>query len=76
MEDQTAHLLLSEFRAFRDNEWRDFREQVWTWQQNTGERVAQLESQVKSGITGNGQPSRLQVVEDTVEDLSFGANEE
>jgi hypothetical protein len=34
------------------------------------ERVATLETQVKSGITGNGQPSRLAVVEKSVEQLN------
>jgi hypothetical protein len=58
-------LLLTEFRAFRDTEWREFRESVASWQQDTGERIAQLETHVKSGITGNGQPSRLQVASAT-----------
>jgi hypothetical protein len=40
-----------------------------TWQQKTGERVSLLKILVKTGITGNGQPSRLQVVENTVDEL-------
>jgi hypothetical protein len=55
MEDQTANLILTELR--------EFRAAVTTWQQDTGERVSALETSVKSGITGNGQPSRLAVVE-------------
>jgi len=45
--DDQLQLLLTEFRAFRDTEWREFRESVSAWQQETGERVAQLETQVK-----------------------------
>jgi len=36
----------------------------------TGERVSSLEIQVKHEISRNGQPSRLQVIEDRVEPLS------
>jgi hypothetical protein len=68
--DDQLQLLLTEFRAFRDTEWREFRESVSAWQQETGERIAQLEAQVKAGVTGNGQPSRLQVVEHNVEQLN------
>jgi hypothetical protein len=70
LEDQTAHLLLAEFRAFRDTEWREFRDDVGSWKQDTAGRLASLETQVKSGITGGGQPSRLAVVEASVEDLN------
>jgi len=63
-------LILTEFRAFRDTEWREFRESVSAWQQETGERVAQLETQVKAGVTGNGQPSRLQVAERNIDQLN------
>jgi hypothetical protein len=42
---------------------------VTAWQQDTGERVAQLETQVRAGVTGNGQPSRLGVVEQRVTSL-------
>ena len=70
MEDTTARLLLTEFRAFRDYEFRDFKDTVAEWKQDTGERVAQLETSVKSGVTGNGQPSRLSVVEQELEQLT------
>jgi hypothetical protein len=43
---------------------------VSAWQQETGERVAQLETQVKAGVTGNGQPSRLQVAERNIDQLN------
>lgn len=69
MDDQ-LQLLLTEFRAFRDTEWREFRASVVSWQQDTGERIAQLEIQVKSGITGNGQPSRLQLAERSIDQLN------
>ncbi len=68
MDDQ-LQLLLTEFRSFRDTEWREFRVSVSAWQQETGERVAQLETQVKAGVTGNGQPSRLALVEQRVTSL-------
>jgi hypothetical protein len=38
-------------------------------QQATGERVAKLEAVVKPAIQGNGEPSRLAVVEGKVEEL-------
>jgi hypothetical protein len=60
--DDTSQLILTELR--------EFRAAVTEWQQETGERVSALEVQVKSGITGNGQPSRLQTVERTVDSLS------
>jgi hypothetical protein len=68
--DDQLQLLLTEFRAFRDTEWREFRVAVSSWQQETGERVAQLETQVKAGVTGNGQPSRLQVAERSIDQLN------
>jgi hypothetical protein len=68
--DDQLQLLLTEFRAFRDTEWREFRESVASWQQDTGERIAQLETQVRSGVTGNGQPSRLQVAERNIDQLN------
>lgn len=70
MENHTTLLLLQEFRAFRDTEWREFCASVSAWQRETGERVAQLETQVKSGVTGNGQPSRLQVAEGNIDRLN------
>jgi hypothetical protein len=60
--DDTSQLILTELR--------EFRQAVTEWQQETGERVSVLETQVRSGIVGNGQPSRLAVVERTVESLS------
>jgi len=66
---QTIDLLLQEFRAFRDNEFREFKDDVATWKQDSGARLAIVENDVKSGIKGNGQPSRLAVVEKKVEDL-------
>ena len=67
MQDQTiVQLLLQEFRAFRDTEFHDFRDDVSAWRQETGERVAVLESEVKSGLKGNGQPSRMTKAEDRI----------
>lgn len=63
MSDQTAELLLQEFRAFRDNEFREFRDDVATWKQGTGERLTALETTVGDGLIDNGQPSRMTVVE-------------
>jgi hypothetical protein len=62
--------LLTEFRSFRDTEWREFRDQVMIWQNDTAQRVAKLESEVKAGLIGNGTPSRLNVLEDKVSDLT------
>ena len=77
MDDTTALLLLQEFRSFRDTEFRTFRQDVSSWVQSSGERLAKLESEVKSGVSGNGQPSRLAIVEKDVEELQhnrwFGA---
>ena len=50
-------------------ELQDFRADVTAWQQDTGERVSSLETQMKTGVTGNGQPSRLQIVETEIEEL-------
>ncbi|MDR3746666.1 MAG: hypothetical protein P4M04_00655 [Acidobacteriota bacterium] len=61
MGDQ-LQLLLTEFRAFRDTEWREFRESVSAWQQETGERVAQLEVKAQD-LSGNGQPGRMTIAE-------------
>jgi hypothetical protein len=70
MEDQTARQLLVEFRAFRDSEFRGFRNEFSDWKVETAERIGPLETQVKSGITGNGQPSRLAVLEAEVSKLN------
>ena len=66
MDEQFTQILLQEFRSFRDQEFRAFRGDLSEWQQQTGERVASLESDVKQGIRGNGQPSRLAEVEEKV----------
>lgn len=54
----TQEIILSEIRSLRE----DFNQ----YARDTGERITALEVQVKHGITGNGQPSRLQVVETEV----------
>jgi hypothetical protein len=58
-------------------EMRELRGQVQDWRVNEAERLSKLEEQVRTGISGNGQPSRLAVVEDRVEALQrdrwFGA---
>lgn len=58
MQDTTSELILQELQLLRS----DFNE----FARDTGERVATLESHVKQGIVGNGQPSRLQALETTV----------
>jgi hypothetical protein len=63
--DDHLQLLLTEFRAFRDMEWREFRESVSTWQRETGERVAQLETKAQD-VCGNGQPGRLTTAEQDI----------
>jgi len=60
MED-TQSLILSELRSLRE----DFN----SYARESGERISSLEVHVKTGITGNGQPSRLQVLEAAVEKL-------
>lgn len=61
MGDQ-LQLLLTEFRAFRDSEWREFRESVASWQQDTGERIVQLETEMRD-LYGNGRPGRVSKLE-------------
>jgi hypothetical protein len=65
MDDKTAQLLLQEFRAFRDSEFREFREDVSAWKQESGERIATLETQVKD-VVGNGQPGRMTLAEQAI----------
>lgn len=48
------------------DELREFRADFNSWSRDMGERVSTVESHVKHGITGNGQPSRLQRMEDAV----------
>lgn len=57
----TSELILQELQLLRS----DFN----SFARDTGERVSSLEIQVKQGVTGNGQPSRLQVVEDRIDSL-------
>src|SRR5579862_6571440 len=64
----TGQLILTEIQAIR-SDLQEFRSEVHAWQQGAGERVAALESQVKTGVTGNGQPSRLTTVESKVANL-------
>lgn len=64
MDDQ-LRLLLAEFRAFRDTEWREFRESVSAWQRETGERIAQLEVKAQD-LCGNGQQGRMTVAERSI----------
>lgn len=61
MNDQ-LQLLLTEFRAFRDTEWREFRESVSSWQQENGERIAQLETEMRD-LYGNGRQGRVSKLE-------------
>jgi hypothetical protein len=68
-EQTIIQLLLQEFRAFRDSEFREFKDDVATWKQDSGARIATLESDVKAGIKGNGQPSRMSIVEEKVSRL-------
>jgi hypothetical protein len=63
--DDQLQLLLTEFRAFRDTEWREFRESVSAWQQETGERIAQLETKAQD-VCGNGQPGRMTTAEQSI----------
>lgn len=62
MDDQTSNVILTEIRELRAT--------VTAWQLDGAERLSALETSVKSGITGNGQPSRLAVVEKSVEQLN------
>jgi len=66
MEDQQ---LVEEIRGLRV-EIQEFRSDVASWRQDTGERIATIESQLRPAILGNGQPSRLAVVEKQVGELN------
>jgi len=68
MDDRTALLLLQEFRAFRDTEFREFREDVAAWKQDSGERLATLEVKTQD-ICGNGQPGRMTFAERAIAGL-------
>lgn len=63
-----GNVILDEIRAVR-TELSDMRKDVQSWQQDTGERIATIESQIKPTIIGNGQPSRLAMVEEQVDEL-------
>lgn len=69
MSDQVAELLLQEFRAFRDTEFREFKDDVSTWKQDCGERLKALETTVEDALIDNGQPSRMTAVERKVSAL-------
>jgi hypothetical protein len=66
--DSQVNLLLQEFRAFRDNEWRIFRDQVVTWKEEDRARLTELEVHSKD-IVGNGQPGRMANVEEKTSKL-------
>jgi hypothetical protein len=57
----TLDLILAELRELRS----DYNDHA----RETGERMSALETQLKYNITGNGQPSRLQLLERAVEQL-------
>ena len=59
MTTSTEQLILSEIKEFRAD--------VTAWQIASEGRLSALEYATKTGITGNGQPSRLQMVERSVE---------
>lgn len=57
-----SQLLLDEFREFRgeqQQENREIRELLAKLREDFAGRVTTLESHVKAGLTGNGQPSRM-----------------
>jgi hypothetical protein len=64
----TLQLLLQEFRGLRD-ELREFRDTVTSWHNDHTARLSSLETQMKTGVTGNGTPSRLAVAEDRIDGL-------
>ena len=69
-EQQVALVLLQEFRAFRDSEFREFRDENSAWREASGKAITRLETQVCSAITGSeDSPSRLSVVESKVSSL-------
>lgn len=68
MSDQTAELLLDEFRAFRDQEFREFVNSVAAWREESSGRLSALEVQAKD-IIGNGRPGRMDDAEDDIQKL-------
>jgi len=61
LENDLQALILAEIKSLRDD--------LYNYSRESGERITSLEIHVKTGITGNGTPSRLSVVERTVESL-------
>ena len=51
-------------------ELREFRSEATGWQLKNAERISALETEVAHGVTGNGQPSRLQLVEKRLEETN------
>jgi hypothetical protein len=66
-----ATAILDEIRAVR-SELQDFRRDVQSWQQDTGERVQALESVTKPAIVGNGQPSKMSILDARITILERG----
>jgi hypothetical protein len=64
-----SQLILSEFRNFRDVEWRDFRAQATGWREDTAARLVKAELTLELSIVGTLQPSRLTVAENSIEEL-------
>jgi hypothetical protein len=67
-DNDTLQLLLQELRALRD-EQKDFRELVNLWHNDHTSRLSSLETQMKTGVTGNGTPSRVAVAEERIDGL-------
>jgi len=60
-----SQMILSEFRTFRDVEWRDFHKNVTQWRSDMSERVTKIEVVVQAGLTNT--PSRLSVLEEKMQ---------
>lgn len=75
--ENTLEIVLQEIRATRaelstqqanaqaqtSSEILELRQDMAAWQQKYGERLAEVEKSVRTGIDGNGTPSRLRVLE-------------
>jgi hypothetical protein len=60
----------SEFRAFRDTEFREKMDALADWKLDTGERLSVVETTVCTAIVGvSGTPSRLTLVEKTTQSI-------
>jgi hypothetical protein len=68
-DDASFQMLLQEFRDIRNIDLKDLREQVAKINTDAESRLTVLEAHVKSGITGNGSPSRLSVIEKKMEGI-------